>query len=119
MTNSRAVPLTFRRARRLRREQTDAERALWQRLRAQRLNGFRFRRQFPIGAFITDFCCRECHLVIELDGGQHAKQEGVERDVHRSEQIEQRGYRVIRFWDHAVLTNIEGGLEAILDAAGA
>jgi len=115
--NYRFVPLRFHRARHLRRSQTEAERALWERLRAGRLNGLRFRRQFPIGAFIADFCCRECRLVIELDGGQHAEQEAGARDKRRTQEIERHGYRVARFWDTEVLTNIEGVLEAILAAA--
>ncbi len=116
--NPRSVPLAFRRARTLRHEQTDTERVLWGRLRARRLNGLRFRRQFPISPFITDFCCRECRLVIELDGGHHATAEAIARDRRRTRLIEERGYRVIRFWDNEVLTNIEGVIEAILDATG-
>jgi len=118
LAGQRSVPLAFARARRLRRDQTDAEQALWKRLRAQQLNGLKFRRQFPIGHYITDFCCRECHLVVELDGGQHAEAQMIARDEYRTKQIEERGYRVIRLWDNEVLTNIEGVLEAILSAAG-
>jgi very-short-patch-repair endonuclease len=62
------------RSRRLRRDQTDAEAKLWSRLRNASLNGAKFRRQFPIGEFIADFCCPESRLVIELDGGQHTEQ---------------------------------------------
>jgi very-short-patch-repair endonuclease len=59
-------------ARMLRRNSTRPEKKLWDRVRAGQLDGFRFRRQFPIGEFIVDFCCRERRLVIELDGSQHA-----------------------------------------------
>ena len=59
-------------ARMLRRNSTHAEKRLWNRLRGGQLSGFKFRRQFPIGEFIVDFCCRERRLVIELDGSQHA-----------------------------------------------
>jgi len=62
------------RARRLRRQQTDAESKLWARLRARQLCGAKFRRQHAIGPFIADFCTVERGLVIELDGGQHATQ---------------------------------------------
>jgi len=117
LTNPRSVTPRFARARQLRREPTDAERALWNCLRARRLNGLRFRRQFPLGAFVTDFCCREHHLVVELDGGQHAEPAVAARDNFRSRQINQRGYRVLRFWNNQVLMNIDAVLQAIVDAA--
>ena len=79
-------------------------------LRGNRL-GVKFRRQHPIGPFITDFCCLERHLVIELDGGQHAEQ--MEYDARRTKYLASRGYKVIRFWDHTVLTGIDGVLEQI------
>lgn len=110
----RAAPLVHQRARRLRREQTDAEAKLWNRIRARRLNGFHFRRQFPISNFIADFCCHESRLVVELDGGKHV--ERASYDAWRTSLIAERGYRVIRFWDNEVLTNIEGVIEAILTA---
>ncbi len=116
MTNARTVSLTFRRARLLRRERTDAERALWQMLRARRLTGLKFRRQFPVGDFIADFCCRECRLVIELDGSQHMDSRQADRDRNRTKCIEARGFRVLRFWNTDVLTNTEGVLAAILRA---
>jgi very-short-patch-repair endonuclease len=101
-------------ARQLRREQTDAEGRLWAQLRLRRLGGYRFRRQFPIGNFIVDFCCREKHLVVEVDGGQHLERAAADRN--RSELIEARGYRVLRFWNSDVLSNMEGVLEQILSA---
>ncbi len=117
MINARTVPLTFRRARLLRRERTDAERVLWQMLRARRLSGLKFRRQFPIGDFIADFCCRECRLVIELDGSQHMDSRQADRDRNRTECMEARGFRVLRFWNTDVLMNTEGVLAAIFRAA--
>jgi very-short-patch-repair endonuclease len=62
----KASPTT---ARRLRRQQTNAERLLWSRLRDRRLDGWKFRRQFPIDRFVVDFLCADAHLIIELDGG--------------------------------------------------
>ena len=115
MTDPRAVPLKFHRARQLRGNQTDTERILWNRLRAHRLNGLRFRRQFPIGNFIADFCCKEYQLVIELDGEQHAEQRIIKYDDRRTQLIENRGYKVLRFWNNEVLTNMDGVLESILD----
>jgi len=103
-------------ARRLRRDQTDAERKLWSRLRDRRLVGARFRRQHPIGPFIADFCCTEAKLVIELDGGQHALQK--RSDAERTAFLEAQEYRVIRFWDSDVLSNMEGVLQRIVEALG-
>jgi len=113
--NVRAVPLSFHRARNLRRRQTDAEARLWQQLRARRLEPYKFRRQFPIGSFIADFSCKERRLVIELDGGQHAEPEEIAKDRRRTLALEAWGYRVIRFWDNEVLQNMEGVVEAILE----
>lgn len=112
----RGVSLTINRARQLRHEETDAERKLWEKLRATRLQGLKFRRQVPIGDFIADFCCREHKLIIELDGGQHAEPVEIARDERRTALLESRGYRVIRFWNNEVLTNIDGIVEAILEA---
>lgn len=98
------------RARRLRRNQTEAERKLWARLRARQL-GTRFRRQHPIGPFIADFCCQEHRLVIELDGGQHATR--AEADERRSALLERKGYRVLRFWDNEIMEDIEAVLQQI------
>jgi very-short-patch-repair endonuclease len=109
--NVRAVALPHHRARRLRRDQTEAEKKLWTRLRSKRLVQFKFRRQFPIGNFIADFACPQSKLAIELDGGHHLDQAA--KDDWRTELIEQRGFRVIRFWDSEVLTNVDGIVEAI------
>jgi very-short-patch-repair endonuclease len=81
--NPRKVP--HHRARNLRRDQTDAEANLWSRLRNGQLSDAKFRRQFPIGVFIADFCCPSRRLVIELDGGQHA--ESLPKDEWRSRMI--------------------------------
>ena len=99
------------RARQLRRDQTDVEGKLWFRLRARQLSGAKFRRQYPIGAFIADFCCYEQRLVIEIDGGHHA--EYVEADQRRTDFFVSQGYRVLRFWNNEVMENIDGVLEQI------
>ena len=65
-------PIARQRARQLRRDQSDAEQALWARLRDRQLWGAKFRRQHPIGPFVADFCCPQGKLIVELDGGQHA-----------------------------------------------
>ena len=114
-SEGRALPLVRNRARKLRHDQTEAEKKLWGALRAGRLGGLKFKRQFPIADFIADFCCKERMLVIELDGDQHAEQ--VAYDSWRTGLLERRGYRVIRFWNQEVMTNFDGVVEAILMAA--
>ena len=99
-------------ARKLRRNQTDAERLLWSKLRAGQLGGAKFRRQFPLPPYVADFCCGAARLIVEVDGGQHG--ESVEADETRDEFFERRGCRVIRFWNTDVLGNVDGVLEEIL-----
>ena len=98
--------------RRLRRNQTDAERVLWFRLRDRRLAGWKFKRQVSIDRFIVDFCCVDAKLIVELDGGQHDT--NGERDADRTRILEAMGYLVLRFWNHNVLENTEGVLESVL-----
>ena len=93
----------------MRRGATDAERALWFELRGRRLGGHKFKRQWTLGAYIVDFCCWERRLIVEVDGGQHT----AERDAARTAWLEREGYRVIRFWNHEVLGNMDGVLQAI------
>ncbi len=99
-------------ARRLRTEMTDAERALWFALRGGRLQGFKFKRQWTIGPYVVDFCCSEARLIVEVDGGQH----NAEVDGVRTAWLEDNGYRVLRFWNNDVLTNIDGVLSTIVAA---
>jgi very-short-patch-repair endonuclease len=99
-------------ARQMRAQPTDAERVLWQRLRHDiALTGSHFRRQALVGPFIVDFASRRAKLVIELDGGQHEWQQ--ESDAQHTRRIEAAGYRVLRFWNHDVLGNLEGVLSEI------
>jgi very-short-patch-repair endonuclease len=100
-------------ARKLRRNQTDAERVLWFQLRDRRLRGLKFRRQVPIDNYVVDFCCESAHLIIELDGGQHA--ERAQADRIRTGALEKQGYLILRFWNNDVLRNIEGVVESIVD----
>ena len=97
-------------ARKLRRDATAVENKLWQRLRSRQIEGAKFRRQFPIGAYIADFACIELRLIIELDGGQHAESSA---DGERTRWIEANGYTVIRFWNNDMIENLEGVLETI------
>jgi very-short-patch-repair endonuclease len=100
-----------RRSRELRNNATPAERRLWQHIRNRQLSGTRFNRQVPIGPFICDFAARTAKLIIELDGGQHADR--TVEDERRTRFLISRGYRVLRFWNHDVLENVDGVLSLI------
>jgi very-short-patch-repair endonuclease len=100
-------------AKRLRRNQTDAERVLWFHLRDRRLQGLKFKRQVPIDRYVVDFCCADARLIIELDGGQHAIR--TLEDANRTKVLEAMGYLVLRFWNNDVLQNTDGVLEEILN----
>ena len=90
---------------------TDAERRLWSSLRKRQIAGARFRRQVPIGIDIVDFFCPEPRLIVEPDGGQHAALRREDQD--RTDWLESRGYRVIRFWNDQVFDELDDVLEAI------
>lgn len=100
-------------ATRLRRDATDAERLLWQRLRNRQVGGLKFRRQATVGPYVVDFLCVERKLVVEADGGQH----GELRDARRTKFLERLGLEVLRFWNHDILGNPQGVLESIAMAA--
>jgi very-short-patch-repair endonuclease len=100
----------------MRHEPTDAERVLWQHLRHLKVQDSHFRRQATIGQYFADFACHRTRLVIEVDGGQHNEAEGIARDVKRTAELAQRGYRVLRFWNNDVLGNVEGVMETIAAA---
>jgi adenine-specific DNA-methyltransferase len=99
------------RARSLRRQSSDAENVLWRHLRARRLMGYKFRRQVVIEPYIVDFAYLETRLIIETDGGQHTEQ--VAYDAKRTVHLEGMGYRVMRFWNHEVLCELQSVLEQI------
>ena len=103
------------RARELRRDSTEAEKLLWRRLRNRQVGGLKFRRQEQIGSYVVDFFCLERGLIVEVDGGQHAK--GNVRDAARTEWLKDRGYRVTRFWNNEVVGNTDGVIEMISRAA--
>jgi very-short-patch-repair endonuclease len=103
-------------ARGFRQRQTDAEKALWMKLRNRQLEGVKFRRQQPMGSYIVDFASFERKLIIEIDGGQHNVDRTREGDEERTVRLKERGYRVMRFWNNEVLTNLEGVLERIREA---
>ena len=102
-------------ARRLRRDHTSAEQQLWCRLRDRQLEGYKFRRQVPLGPFIVDLACYDSRLVIELDGGQHAESAHSAEDSERTAWLESRGFRVLRFWNDELQENMDGVLTRILE----
>jgi very-short-patch-repair endonuclease len=102
------------RARALRTEDTRSEARLWAALRDRRLGGWRWKRQVPQGPYIVDFYCAAARLVVEIDGGQHAEQVGY--DDRRTAFLNAKGLRVLRFWNHQVITNIDGVCLTILNA---
>ena len=93
---------------------TDAEVRLWNRRRGEQFDGYRFRRQVPMGPYVVDFACLKARLVVEVDGGQHA--EAIEADKRRAAWLASRGFTVVRFWNIDVFQQIEGVLESIHEA---
>jgi very-short-patch-repair endonuclease len=85
----------------------EGEKKLWFRLRRRKVAGFRFRRQVPIHGYIADFACLSARMIIEVDGARHSKQGGHLLDEKRTEWLEARGYRVLRFWNSDVLSDID------------
>ena len=106
-------------ARALRKNSTDAERILWSALRDHRLNGAGFRRQVPIENYVADFVCHAARLMVDLDGGQHFSNRAEQADARRSAVIEAKGFQMLRFSNHDVITNRIGVLETIAAAVAA
>lgn len=98
-------------ARQLRSQSTDAERLLWSKLRSRQVDGWKFRRQVPLGRYIVDFLCEDARLIVELDGGQHS--EALAYDANRTEWLNENGYRLVRFWNNEALNNMEGVLQSL------
>lgn len=111
-----STPSGTQKARRLRQDQTPAETVLWRCLRNRQLDGMKFRRQFPVGKYIADFCCIEKRLVIEIDGGSHVGKD--EYDRKRTVFLEEQGFHVIRFTNRMVYDQLDAVLEEIRSAAG-
>ena len=101
------------RRRELRKNQTDAEKVLWSKLRGQRFGGLKFFRQYSVGPYILDFYCPKLRLAIELDGGQHAEPTRQEYDEARTEHLTTKEIRVLRFWNNQVLTETDAVLQRI------
>jgi very-short-patch-repair endonuclease len=93
---------------------TEAEIALWSCLRLKQINGLQFYRQKPLGKYIVDFYCPKIRLIVEVDGGQHFEDVNISRDKIREEYLEKAGFKVLRYSNTDVLTNIEGTIEHLL-----
>ena len=98
----------------LRQNGTDAEKHLWYYLRANRLKGYKFRRQHLVYPYVVDFVCLAKKLVIELDGGQHAEQHSY--DEKRTAFLQTKGYSVLRFWNIEAMQETDAVLNEILTA---
>ncbi len=102
------------RARKMRKNLTDAEKKLWRHIRLKNIGGNKFRRQQPIGKYIVDFMCLEKKLIVEVDGGQHSEE--IPYDNERTAWLESEGYRVLRFWNNEVLEDVKIVSEVIVRA---
>lgn len=100
----------------LRRNLTDAKNKLWQELRARRVQGYKFRRQHPIEDYIADFACLSSKLIVEIDGATHSTAEEIAYDVRRTVFLESLEWRVIRFTNDDVFSDVDGVVEAIYEA---
>ncbi|MHC2622669.1 very-short-patch-repair endonuclease [Bradyrhizobium huanghuaihaiense] len=109
------VSTTIRRAaaKKLRANTTPHERTLWRALKELPMDGSHFRRQAPIGPYVVDFFCPAKRLIIELDGGHHNKDETAARDLIRQQWPENEGYRVVRFWNSEIASDLTAVLERI------
>ncbi|NJK64342.1 MAG: endonuclease domain-containing protein, partial [Synechococcaceae cyanobacterium SM2_3_1] len=101
-------------ARQFRKEPTASEAVLWQALRGKKLDGYKFRRQQPIGAFIVDFFCPEAKLIVEVDGLIHETQQ--ERDQERQHLLESLGLKFVRVTSHQVETDLDTVINTIRSA---
>ena len=101
-------------AKSLRRRMTDAETILWSRLRRGQLNGWKFRRQHPVGPFITDFACVEGQLIVEVDGATHASEREIAHDQKRAAYLKSRQFSIYRVWNTDIYENLSGLLDGIL-----
>ncbi len=102
------------RAKELRRDMTEEEAILWQRLRTNRPSGWHFRRQQVIAGYIVDFYCHAARLVIEIDGPVHSTQ--IEYDMERNRILSEMGFRILHFSNDQVNQNLENVLQDILQA---
>ena len=105
-------------ARHLRKDQTPGEKVLWNKLRANRFRGFKFRRQVPIGPYVVDFLCVEKKLIIEIDGDSHYEQGAHERDKKRERYLQTHRFNIIRFGNRQTCASIDDVLAEIARVLG-
>jgi isoleucyl-tRNA synthetase len=110
-------PLLKELAEEKRKNQTQAEAALWEQLRGKNIDGLKFRRQHVIDEFIVDFVCLSKALIIEVDGGIHLRPEVAEADKTREEILKELGYTILRFSNNEVLQNTDKVLQKISEKA--
>ena len=106
-------PTLKQRRRELRRNQSDAERAFWAKVRNKQFFGMKFFRQYSIGPYILDFYCPTVKLAVGLDGGQHNRSDNREHDTTRSDYLKAQGIDVMRFWNNEVLLDIQSVLSEL------
>lgn len=109
--NKKIDPQLLLFAKSMRHTATDAENLMWQLIRAKRFMNLKFRRQHVIAPYIVDFYCHELGLVIELDGSQHGTDDAIEYDAERTKFLEALNLKVVRYWNHEVLQNMDVVLE--------
>ena len=110
MTKSKIVTL----ARNLCKNQTDAEGLLWSKLRSHQIEGYKFKRQVPFGDYVLDFYCRKARLAFEIDSGQHADPENISTDEIRTRFLNEKGIKMLRFWNHEVLRSLDDVVDEVL-----
>lgn len=108
------MKLKIKQARTLRKNQTTAEKIVWWKLRNRQIGGFKFRRQHNIENFIVDFYCDEIKLIIEIDGDVHGYKQKKIDDKERQNILENKGYKIVRYTNYEVFSNLNGVLEDIL-----
>ena len=102
---------TIQKARKLRKNQTDAEQLLWSKLRSKQVAGQKFRRQHPIGKYIVDFVCLEKKIIVKLDGSEHS--DSIHYDEDRTSFLQAEGYEVLRFWNNEVFEETDAVIQVI------
>ena len=103
-------------ARSLRRDETFAEKRLWEQLRGRKLGGLKFVRQAAIGPYVVDFLCREHRFIIEVDGATHSTERELEKDAERTSHLAELGHRIVRFQNEEILHGLDGVLVRIREA---
>ena len=101
-------------AKNLRQNMTDAEQKLWYYLRGKRFFGYKFKRQVLIGNYIADFVCYDAKIIVEIDGGGHNTYNKIKADNIRTQYLEGLGFKVIRFWNNEIQSNLDGVCELLL-----